>query len=362
MNNKIRNVLLKFMSNGYKAYVVGGYVRDFIMGKESYDVDICTNAKPKEIKELFELNNSTEDNYGSMQVKDSLYNYDITTFRKEISYRDRKPVEFEYIDDIDEDIIRRDFTINAIYMDIDGNIYDPYSGKEDIKNKVIRLIGSTQDKLTEDPLRILRAIRFASILDFSLEDSLFNYIRTNQQLIRTLSFNRRKEELDLIFKGPHTDKGLALIKDLSIMDELEINIGDNVVCTSDPLGIWAQIEYSDEYSFTKSDIELIKSIRKVLEYGIIDNVVLYQYGLYPCILASEILGINKAYVSDIYAKMPIYSSKNIKINGDEIISLLGVEPGEIIKDIIFDLELNILHNELENSEEAIKEYLLKNWR
>ena len=199
VNNKIKNVLLKFEENNYEVYIVGGFVRDYLLGIESYDIDICTSATPKEIKELFDLNNSNDDNYGRVCFKDSLYNYDITTFRKEIKYQDRKPVEYEYIKEVKEDILRRDFTINSLYMDSNGIIHDLVDGKKDLEDKVIRVIGNIEDKMCEDPLRMLRAIRFASLLDFKIENTLFNYIRQNKQLIRTLSYTRKKEELDKIF-------------------------------------------------------------------------------------------------------------------------------------------------------------------
>ena len=362
MNNKIRNVLLKLEANGFDAYVIGGYVRDYLLGRESFDVDICTNAKPNQIKEIFDLGSSTEDNYGRVYFKDSLYNYDITTFRREAKYVDRKPTELDFINDINEDVSRRDFTINTIYMDKNGTIYDPFDGRVDLENKIIRCVGSINDKMVEDPLRMLRLIRFASSLNFEVEENLKNYVKQNKQLITTLSFNRKKEELDKIFKDSNKLKGIELINEYKLNDVLNINFNDSIVYTDDPLGIWAQIDFSDSYSFSKSDTETINNIKKVINYGIIDNVVLYEYGLYVCIIAGEILGTSRSIISDIYKNMPIYSSKDIALNGDDIINILGIEPGGVIKDIIFDLEVNILNNILKNDYDTLKDYLLNNWR
>ena len=108
VNNKIKNILLKLIEEGYEAYVVGGFVRDYLLGRGSYDVDIATSAEPKETKEIFNLSNSNDENYGHIYFKDSLYNYDITTFRKENKYENRRPVDIEYIQDVKEDILRRD--------------------------------------------------------------------------------------------------------------------------------------------------------------------------------------------------------------------------------------------------------------
>lgn len=362
MNNKIRNVLAKFEENGFEAYIIGGFVRDYLLGIGSYDVDIATNARPKDIKSIFDLNNSNDENYGSVRIKDSLYNYDITTYRKEIKYENRRPVEYTYIDNVSEDVLRRDFTINSLYMDSDGNIYDIVNGKKDLEDKIIRVNGNISDRMVEDPLRMLRAIRFASLLGFEIEANLFNYIRQNKQLIRTLSYSRKKEELEYIFKSQNKMDGIDLIRRLNIEDVLDIKIPDNILFSNNALGIWAQIDVSDKYHFSNSELEKINSIKKVINYGIIDNVVLYECGLYVCMIAGEILGISASYISGIYKNLPIYSQKDICIDGNDIIEILNIEPSEKIKNIIFDLEINILNNSIKNEYNELKQYIIDNWR
>lgn len=360
MNEKIRNILLKLENENFKAYVIGGFVRDYIMGRETYDVDIATSALPKDTIRIFGLQNSNDENYGNIYFKDSLYNYDITTFRKELKYEERKPIDYEFVEDIDTD--RRDFTINAMYMDKDGNISDPCNGMKDIEDKIIRVIGSINDKMVEDPLRILRAIRFASLLDFSLENNLKLFIQQNKQYLKTLSYTRKKEELDKIFKGSNKLKGIRLIKKLGLEDVLEIKFNDEIIETESALGIWAQMEYSDNYSFKNSDVEHIKNIKNILNYGIIDNIVLYQYGLFDSIIAGEILGAERTIISEEYKNLPIYSSKDICMSGKDIIGVLNIDEGVKIKNIIHDIEINILSLTLKNDYEEIKKYLLDNWR
>ncbi|MCH5166413.1 MAG: CCA tRNA nucleotidyltransferase [Erysipelotrichales bacterium] len=362
MNEKIKNVLKKLEDNGYKSFIVGGYVRDTLLNIESFDVDICTSAEPKEVRKIFELNNANDDNYGSVSIKDKLYNYDITTYRKEIRYENRRPVEYKYTDSIEDDVLRRDFTINSLYMDINGDIHDTFGGLDDINNKIIRVIGNIESKMIEDPLRMLRAVRFAATLNFELENNLKSYIKQNKQLIKTLSFTRKKQELDLIFKSDNKIDGLNLIKELNISDVLDIKIESEVIDTIDPLGIWAQIEVSDEYPFSNEELDIINKIKKIINYGIIDNIILYEYGLYPSMIAANILGYDRNFVSDIYKGMPIYSLKDIDINGDDIIELLDIEPSSTIKDIMNDLELKILNNLLKNNTEDIKNYIIENWR
>ena len=158
MTEDLKNILLKIIDNGFEAYIVGGYVRDFLLGYESTDIDICTNALPKNLIEIFDGDNISVSSYGSIKLRSNKYNVDITTYRKEISYINGKLSEIEYINDIETDIQRRDFTINALYMDIDGNIIDKVNGKQDINDKIIHVIGDINKKFKEDPLRILRAL------------------------------------------------------------------------------------------------------------------------------------------------------------------------------------------------------------
>ena len=360
MNSKIEIVLRKLIDSGFDAYVVGGYVRDFLLGRESYDVDITTNAKPVDIINIFKINTSI-DSFGKISFKDSYYNYDIMPYREELKYDNRRPVDFKFTNDFDKDSVRRDFTINAIYMDIDGNIIDPFNGKSDLESKTIRVIGDIETKFSDDPLRILRAIRFASVLNFSLEDNLKAFIKDNKYLLNTLSFDRRKLELDKIFKNENKNIGISLIKELDLEASLELKFNDDVKYTIASEGIWAQIDES-KYNFKKQEKTLIESIRKIVEYGIIDNVVLYEYGLYPCVIAGEILGINEAHVSNLYSFLPIYTKNDINYSGDDIIDLLKIEPGVKVKEIINDIELNILNGDLENKREFIEEYIKKNWK
>jgi len=362
VNNKIKIILDKLIDNGYEAYIVGGFVRDYLLGIESYDVDIATSAKPIDVIDIFSLNNGTEDNYGSVYIKDKLYNYDITTYRKELKYEDRKPIEYEYASFLEEDIIRRDFTINSMYMSNDGSIIDIYNGKKDLEDKIIRCIGDIETKMTEDPLRMLRAIRFASIFDFKIEDELKTFIINHKELLNNLSYTRKKEELDKIFKSNNVENGIKLIKELDIEEYLGIKIKKNISNCIDYLGIWSQIEFSSEYPFKISEKENIELIRKILKYGIIDNVIIYKYGLYASVIAASILGYSRSYVSELYKNMPIYTDKDININGDEIQEILNINPSSIISDIYVDLELKILNGIISNTKEDIKKYLKENWR
>ena len=170
MEKNIKKILETLESEGYQAYLVGGYVRDYLLGIASFDVDIATNALPKDIHRIF---NSSKSNYGSVNIKIDKLNVDITTYRKDLNYINRRPSTVKYINNLEEDLKRRDFTINAICMDKNGNIIDPLNGCLDLDKRLIKMIGDVDIKIQEDPLRIMRAIRFACVLDFGIDNELY---------------------------------------------------------------------------------------------------------------------------------------------------------------------------------------------
>ena len=178
MYNKAIEVLNIFFNNGFDAYIVGGYVRDKLLGIKTNDIDICTNAKPKDIVKLFDIQSNDETQYGAVKIIYKNYNFDVTTFRRDIKYEDnRKPVKIKYINDLKKDLLRRDFTINTLCIDKDGKIIDLLNIKDDLDKKIIKTVGNPRYKIKEDSLRILRAIRFASVLDLEIDSKTKAYIK-----------------------------------------------------------------------------------------------------------------------------------------------------------------------------------------
>ena len=275
MNNSIKKILNKLEKNGFEAYVVGGYVRDYLLNITSYDVDICTNALPKDIIKVFKIKKGVS-NYGSIGFKIGKYNYDITTYREDGEYNNHKPKSIKYVDNLLIDLKRRDFRINSICMNSEGKIFDYLNGKEDIHNKLVKTIGSTNVRLYEDPVRILRAIRFAIILDFNLDEEILNFIKNNKDLLKSISYTRKKQEIEKILTSKNAVKGLNYLKDLELLDELEIKY-DKIVNVSDILGMWAQMEFSLKYQFTKQSLTILNQIKEIVSYGKIDIYILLTY-------------------------------------------------------------------------------------
>ena len=186
-------ILKEIEDTGYIAYIVGGYVRDSINGIKNPDIDITTSAKPDVIKNMYEVIEDNS-NFGSLKIKKEGFTFEITTFRKDIYDGSRFP-KIEYTDSLYEDLKRRDFTINTICMDSDEAIIDLMGGIEDMEKKLIRSVKEADTLIKEDPLRILRAIRFMGYLNFNLDKELEESIIKNKDLIKTLSQKRINSEL-----------------------------------------------------------------------------------------------------------------------------------------------------------------------
>lgn len=350
MEKKISDILNILNKNNHQAFLVGGFVRDTLIGKETYDIDICTDALPKEIHQLF---NSNKNNYGSVNLKIDKFNIDITTFRKDYDYIKRRPSKVEYIDSLEDDLQRRDFTINAICMDKEGNVIDYLNGIDDLNNRLIRCIGDIKTKLQEDPLRILRAIRFATVLDFEIHDELYQNIKNYAYLVRDLSSIRIKEELEKILLSKNFKKGLKLLDDTGISNIIGLSYGD-IFYVDDLLGMWSQINIKN-IPFTNNEKSNIIKITEVVNLGIIDNEILYKYGLYICTIAGKILNINVKDITKMNELLPITSRDEVDITSKEI--------KEIVKDdkVIgenYDLIIkNILNGSLKNNKQDIIDYL-----
>ncbi len=187
-------LLNKINELGYDSYIVGGYPRDKYMGIISEDIDICTNMTPDVMKKYFEVTHSFE-KYGSMRILYYGYTFEVTTFRKDGEYKDkRRPETVEFVSTLEEDLKRRDFIMNTLCIDKDGNYLDLLGARKDIDNKIIRVVGNTNKKLSEDPLRIIRALRFTVDFDFCLDDDIKNFIENNHEYLSLISETKKREE------------------------------------------------------------------------------------------------------------------------------------------------------------------------
>lgn len=185
-----------FNAHGYRLYVIGGTSRDYLLKRELTDYDFVTDATPSEMKEFLPDANYRFEKYGSVRVKVNNIKVDLTTLRKENSYLDsRHPKDIVFIKNLEEDYVRRDFTINAIYIDENYKIIDFCGGISDLENKIIRFIGDPKTRIKEDPLRIYRAERFAQVLGFTLDPKTKKAMEECYDEVKKLNPEKIKEEM-----------------------------------------------------------------------------------------------------------------------------------------------------------------------
>ncbi len=197
-------ILSALENAGYKAYFVGGCVRDKLMGRQLHDIDIASSSTPEQTCEVFSSEKviPTGIKHGTVTVISGGIPYEITTFRFDGSYSDsRRPDNVRFSDSIEEDLARRDLTINAVAMDVRGNITDPFGGADDIRNRLIRCVGDPEKRFTEDALRILRTARFASQLGFSIAPETAAAMEKLRGRLDIISRERVRDELDKLLCG-----------------------------------------------------------------------------------------------------------------------------------------------------------------
>jgi len=361
MLEKALEVLKILENNGYSAYIVGGYVRDSLLNINTTDIDICTSATPKDIVNLFGVKELESNKYGSVLISYKGNDFDITTFRKDIKYENnRRPIKIKYINEIKKDLLRRDFTINTFCLDKDNNFFDFLNVYEDLLDKVIKTVGNPRYKIKEDSLRILRAIRFATVLDFDIDKKTKHYLIKYGYLLKRLSYYRKRKELDKIFFSSNKKRGIDLILELKLDKYLEIYNLDKVVCCDNIIGIWSQLDFSSKYPFSKLERQQINEVRELLKNEDIDNYALYKYDLYICTIVADIKGIDKKKLSEIRDNLPILSRKDINITSLQVKEIL--KNNEISLNAVFcDLEKGIVDGIILNDFIEIKKYILNKY-
>jgi len=243
---EIKSTIEKLEKNGFEAYIVGGCVRDFLLEKKPNDWDLTTNAEAEEVQKIFP-ENFYNNKFGTVTVvnknaKDkSLENIEITTYRVDIGYSDKRhPDEIQFTPNLKEDLARRDFTVNAMAIGVESQksiklkvksyeIIDLFGGQEDLKDKIIRAVGDANKRFNEDALRMLRAVRFAVQLDFEIEKDTFESIKKNSSSLKFVSQERIRDELEKIILSNKPSEGIELLRKSGLLKytipELELGVG-----------------------------------------------------------------------------------------------------------------------------------------
>ncbi len=372
-----KQIITELKRNGYDAYFVGGFVRDRLLNIQSKDIDITTNASPNQVISLFKRVKETGKKYGTVTILLDQFKYEVTTFRSDGAYKDnRRPDEVFYSDNIEDDVARRDFTINALVMDENEQIKDFYNGLDDLEKRLIRTINNPLERFDEDALRMLRAFRFVSKLDFDIEENTFNAISQLKENIPTISIERIMGELDKIFRGPYRNKAIKLMIQSGVSSVLfGIEEGLKYVSTLEeelyPIEVFILCfilsEYRDEWQFSNVNKRLIKQImvlHEVTKEDEFNKFIVYVNKLDSCILANKVnvlLGYKdqEALIRDIEKNLPIKDVCDLTFKGQDILWLTELRKKSWIGEIVDDLKYNVIMGYLPNDYEVLKEYALK---
>jgi len=286
---KVEFIINKIYENGHEAFIVGGCVRDSILGIEPNDYDITTDAKPNQIIEIFKeykiINNGIK--HGTVGVIIDKDVYEITTYRIESEYEDnRRPIEVEFTSSIVEDLKRRDFTINSIAYNYKRGLIDEFDGVNDIHKKVIKTVGDPDERFNEDGLRIIRAIRFSSKLGFNIESKTLKSIYKNSDIVKKISKERITEEVNKIILSENPGRLILLYK-TNIFREL---------------GIYYNLN-TNEYNVFEKQLDILTKCSEKLE----ERLLMLEY----LIINKEIMEISKEENENIKYYKENIQSQNI---------------------------------------------------
>lgn len=382
-------LIKRLESAGFKAYFVGGSVRDLVLGRPIHDVDIATSAYPAEVKKVFPVTIDTGIQHGTVTVKNEDKFYEITTFRTESTYQDfRRPDHVEFVQNLSEDLKRRDFTINALAMNAEGEIIDHFGGLEDLKNKIIRAVGKPQERFHEDALRMMRAVRFVSQLGFELEDATKTAINENRQLLHKIAVERIREEFLKLGLGPDSKLGFRALIETELVDDLPLLEGKSSLLKNyltlkfyptTEATFWALIivliklntaeighflrEWKNSNEINHQVQEIIQCFDVVTE-GELSNRQLFDFGMTTIastIDLANILGepINGVVLIDRYNNLPLKTSKDLVIDGKFLMENFQIKAGPKIGQLLMKILDAVLLGDVKNNQESIKKYVQK---
>ena len=233
--NTALEIVRRLQQAGFPAFWVGGCVRDFLLGREPVDYDIVTSALPEQVERLFQRTIPVGRKFGVMVVLEDGRQFQVATFRAEADYQDGRHPERVAFGDAKADACRRDFTVNGLFYDpVRKESHDWVGGEADLRARIIRTIGFPEERFAEDHLRLLRAVRFAAQLGFSIETGTFAALQANAAKINGISAERVREELVKLFRPPHAARGLDLLRESGLLEQVLPEIAATVACEQSP--------------------------------------------------------------------------------------------------------------------------------
>lgn len=217
----VNTIYHNLQAHGYRAFLAGGCVRDALLGKEAHDLDVASDATPEQIESIFERTVNVGKAFGVMRVLVGNSDIEVATFRTDGDYKDGRRPEGVVFSSPMEDAQRRDFTVNALFFDLNtGEVLDFVQGKVDLSKKILRTVGDPEKRFAEDHLRLLRAARFVSQLSFTVEEQTFQALKKMAPLVKSVSGERIRDEIIKLLSGTSVERGLELMTATGLMEQL----------------------------------------------------------------------------------------------------------------------------------------------
>lgn len=397
---KIPQYILKVLdvlyNNNFEAYLVGGCVRDYTMGITPHDFDLTTNATPGEMLEIFKGYRIIETGvkHGTVTVVSEGNNVEITTYRLDGKYLDnRKPSYVSFTSDLKDDLSRRDFTVNALAYSPRDGLVDMFSSVNDIENKIIRCVGNSDTRFNEDALRILRALRFSSVLGFEIEEKTSESIHNNKHLLNNISKERIYSELKRLITGVRAssvisefydvfeiigdifkNNKITILKNLIVYDKVSNNYIERFS------SLFYNINKNEVYDFLKSlkcdnyTINLVSSLTDETQKETREDKTFIRYLMkdYDEVFINFYINIKKYYDNnfdydlflDLYNNQknlcPCVKIKDLDIKGNDIINL-GVKNGKQVGEILDKLLVLVIEDKIANESQLLKSYIKNNF-
>jgi tRNA nucleotidyltransferase (CCA-adding enzyme) len=382
-------IIKKLNENGFEGFFVGGAVRDSLLGRPIGDIDIATSATPDRVLKIFPKTIPVGIEHGTVIVRVDHQSFEVTTFRKEGKYSDyRHPSTVDFISSIEEDLKRRDFTINAIAMTLKRDLIDPFDGQKDIKNKLIRTVGSADERFKEDPLRMMRGIRFVSSLGFELHSATRKSILCNNAYLEKIAVERITSEFEKILLGDSLKSGISELRKTKLylylpglseeMEALVKYASLPHLASSNVIEHWALFcylakiegirQFLKQWKLSNKKITEIDTLYQLLitTNNDINELMIYKFGLGTLQSLNRLkktIGRNHYQESELentYASLPIKSRKELAINGSDLMKWLNQSPGPWIEQLLLEIERAVVNRIVSNEVDAIKEWI--SWR
>lgn len=382
-------ILEKLEKAGHEAYFVGGSVRDYLTNRHINDVDIASSATPEEIKQIFSKTVDIGIEHGTILVIYNSVPYEITTFRTETEYKDfRRPDGVLFVRSLIEDLKRRDFTMNAIALSSAGEIIDPFHGQDAIKERKIVTVGKAEERFSEDALRMMRAVRFVSQLQFTIEKQTMAALRTHGYLLKKISIERITAEFEKLLQGPGCQEALRILVDtklhhyLPTLDKKAESLRKMAQLTWENLTIeelWVLLLYCCQTSISevepllrkwKLPVKQIKQTKKIMQalsyrlehewtkqtlYRASKQIVEKTERLYTVIRHTNSQSISKTLAA--HELLPIKSRTELQVNGRDLMNWLNKRGGPWLEELLIHIENAIISGELANEKDAIREWV-----